>query len=144
VSGLLATQTPGPFTTLQARVKGETEILLSKQVTQDFHIEAPRPGAVDPSGHTAILPFIPDAGMLAKTARAVAIPVMSQFSGLYSPSEELGQYLMEMAMGRFDDRLDEEQATVDVPLVEGGLRVVTNKAMRRWMVSAKTEGSGFQ
>ncbi|KAH8646104.1 hypothetical protein BX600DRAFT_156960 [Xylariales sp. PMI_506] len=138
VSGLSATQEPGRFTTLQARVKGETELQLSQLVTDDFHIEAPRPGAVDPKGHAAIAPFVPDPGTVARYARAAVLPLMSRFAGLHSPTEELGRCLVWMAMGRFDARMDEEQKEDgDVFTVGKGLRVVTNGALRRWMAEEK-------
>jgi hypothetical protein len=138
VSGLSATHNPGCFTPLQARIKGETEVLLSRLVTQSFHIEAPRPGAVDARGHAAIAPFVPDLGAPAKYARAAALPLMSQFAGLHSPTEEMGRCLVGMATGRFDARMNSEQEqSGEVVKVEGGLRVVTNSAMRRWMAEAK-------
>ena len=74
--------------------------------------------------------------MLAKAARSVAIPVMSHFAGLHSPTQELGRCLIGLAMGHFDAKMDIEQDGDGVLEVEGGLRVVTNKAMRRWMAEA--------
>jgi hypothetical protein len=109
-------------------------LLLSRLVTSEFHIEAPRPGAVDPRGHAAIAPFVPDPGLLARYGRAAALPLMKQVAGLYSPTEEMGRCLVGMAIGRFDARMEREQReSGEVIRVEGGLRVVTNRAMRRWM-----------
>ncbi|KAH8900585.1 hypothetical protein GQ53DRAFT_790229 [Thozetella sp. PMI_491] len=139
VSGLSATQNPGAFTTLQARVKGETEMQLSQLVTDSFHIEAPRPAAVDPKGHAAIAPFVPDPGAFARYARAAALPLMSRFASLHSPTEEMGRCLVGIAMGKFDARMDREQkAGGEVFRADGGLRVVENSAMRRWMAEENT------
>jgi hypothetical protein len=140
VSGLSANHSPGLFTPLQGRVKGETEILLSRLVTESFHIVALRPGAVDARGHTAIASFIPEPGALARYVRAAALPLIGRYAELHSPTNELGRCLVSMAMGKFDARIHKEQAqSGDIIRVEGGLRVVTNSAMRRWMAEERPE-----
>jgi len=112
VSGDGATFTPGRFTPIFGRVKGETELALAEKRRANplLHADTVRPGAVDPTGHTAILPFIPPYTAVKRVAAAVLTPVLRlAMRGRLSPTEPLGVFLTEMAMGKWDGRLPEPQ-----------------------------------
>ncbi|KAJ5468742.1 hypothetical protein N7475_006494 [Penicillium sp. IBT 31633x] len=61
VSGEGATQNPGRFSPIFARVKGETEVLLGSLSEQNstFRADSVRPAFVDSATHDAIKPYIP-------------------------------------------------------------------------------------
>ncbi|UPL00859.1 hypothetical protein LCI18_011793 [Fusarium solani-melongenae] len=132
VSGQSSTQNPGPFTNRYARVKGETELLLSEMRSTYPRLitEAVGPGVVSERDHAAIKPYVPDQGFFHNSARAVlGPPVRMAFPSLDSPTEPLGKFLVEMAMGRFDKQLDEGGS--DITTLKGGMRVLKNPAFLR-------------
>lgn len=132
VSGLGATQIPGMFSAIFARVKGETETKLSEMrgANPRFAAESVRAAGVDATAHTAIHPFIPDPGMLYKVMNATLLPVMTTFmKGMHTPTEPLGRFLTEMAMGKHEAELKGK----DVVTLDGGLRLVENGTFRRIM-----------
>jgi hypothetical protein len=112
VSGEGATQSPGTFTTLYGRVKGqvETELLDLGKVKPMFRVYNVRPGAVDWTKHTAIHPFIPAQDMYKKVLMA---PM--------NLAKEMGGVLTELAMSKGE------------PLEGTGMegRLVPNTAVRR-------------
>ncbi|RMJ15093.1 hypothetical protein CDV36_005236 [Fusarium kuroshium] len=132
VSGHSSTQNPGPFTNRYARVKGETELLLS-EMRNDYprlKTEAVGPGVVSERDHAAIKPYVPDQGFFHNSARAVlGPPIRMAFPFLDAPTEPLGKFLVEMAMGRFDKQLDEGGS--DITTLSGGMRVLKNPAFLR-------------
>ncbi|KAK7403913.1 hypothetical protein QQX98_010320 [Neonectria punicea] len=132
VSGHSATQNPGRFTPRYCRVKGETETSLSEMraVYPRLHTEAVGPGVVDASDHAAIRAYIPDQGLLYNSVRAVlGFPIRMLTRSLQCPTEPLGSFLAEMAMGKFDRQLDEGGS--GIVKLKGGMRVVKNTAFLR-------------
>lgn len=132
VSGEGATQTPGRFSPIFARVKGETETLLGtlSELKPTFRVDSVRPAFVDPATHDAIKPYIPSAGMtgiVSNIGMAVLGPsVRYLMKSMHSPTEHLGSFLTEMAMGRHEAKL-EGPGTFRL----GGGYVVGNVGMRR-------------
>ncbi|KAJ5767502.1 hypothetical protein N7533_000085 [Penicillium manginii] len=132
VSGEGATQEPGMFSQLFAKVKGETESLLgdiSAKNPGTFQVDSVRPAAVDPTGHEAIKPYLPDHGFLYKVMGTTLMPVVKNFyKSFHSPTPELGSFLTQLAMGKMDSKI---QGPGVFRL--GGGYVVENKAVRRMM-----------
>ncbi|KAF2184959.1 hypothetical protein K469DRAFT_688191 [Zopfia rhizophila CBS 207.26] len=99
VSGEGATQTPGMFTPLFGKVKGEAEQSLS-----DFHKKTPnfnpyivRPAAVDWRKHPEIHPFIPHQAMY---KGAVLTAFDTVYKSMVTPTRPLGRILTELAMSK--------------------------------------------
>uniref|UniRef100_A0A0B7KE37 NAD(P)-binding domain-containing protein n=1 Tax=Bionectria ochroleuca TaxID=29856 RepID=A0A0B7KE37_BIOOC len=129
VSGSGATIEPNAFTPFYGRVKGETEIALSKLRTSRFHIESVRPGGVDASNHPAIKPYIPDPGLVYSAVGSVLGPLMRAIlRPLHSPTEQLGRFLVGMAMRTYDEQL--EVGGNGITNVDGS-RILDNWAFRR-------------
>lgn len=130
VSGEGATQDPGRFTPIFGRVKGETETALSemRKADPDFHASAIRPAFVDLANHDAIKEYVPRAGALQYGLLAVLGPGIRCFAkGSWSPTENMGKFMVEMALGRWGD------GKLAGPGVErlGDFPVVNNTAFRR-------------
>ncbi|RGP66199.1 nucleoside-diphosphate-sugar epimerase [Fusarium longipes] len=107
VSAYGATTSPGTFTSLFGRVKGEAERKLSELRTPKFHVETLRPCHVDAANHDAIKAHIPNPGMVYNTLNLVLGPIIrTVFHSLHSPTERLGPFLTAMAMGKYDKQLD--------------------------------------
>lgn len=107
VSGHGASTTPTRFTPLFGRVKGEAETKLSELRTSKFHIETVRPCFVDAANHDVIKPHIPNPGMVHNALSVVFGPIIrTVISSMHSPTERLGPFLTEMAMGKYDKQLD--------------------------------------
>lgn len=132
VSGEGATQNPGRFSPIFARVKGETESLLGmlSKENANFRVDSVRPAFVDPATHDAIKPYIPASpfdGVLAKAGMAVLAPgIRCLYKSMHSPTEHLGSFLTDMAMGQYERNL---QGPGVFGL--GGGFVVENAGMRR-------------
>ena len=135
VSGEGATQTPGRFTMLFGRVKGETETLLgelSNELQGKLQADTMRPCMVDAAAHQAIKPYIPDPGLMMRwTASALRPLTGTLMADLHSPTEFLGKGLLEMAMGRLDGQWPGMEGKGAFRL--GGGWVVENKALRAAM-----------
>ena len=110
VSGEGATQTPGRFSAIFARVKGETEQALAdltRELPASLQADSVRPAFVDPSRHDAIKPYIPDPGMLYRVGMVPLGPLIrNAFRGMHSPTEQLGTFLTQMATGKLDGKLE--------------------------------------
>lgn len=108
VSGHGATLEPNSFTPIFGRVKGETEKALSElRAPSKFHVESVRPAGVDATNHEAIKPYIPNPGMLYNAMHLLMGPLMrTVLQSLHSPTEKLGPFLMNMAMGKYDKPLN--------------------------------------
>jgi hypothetical protein len=122
VSGEGATQSPGIFTALFARVKGEVEVELLDLGKQNamLRVYNVRPGGVDWTKHPAIHPYIPPQEMYKK----MLIPPMNLFyKAMMTPTKEMGKVMTELAMSRGE------------PLQGTGIgmegRLVSNIAIRR-------------
>jgi hypothetical protein len=92
--------------------------------------EAVGPGYVDARDHAAIHAHVSDQGMLYDSVRTVlGLPIRLAIGSLYAPTEPLGKFLAEMAMGKFDAQLDEGGS--DIVTIHGGLRIVKNAGFQR-------------
>ncbi|KAK5633726.1 hypothetical protein RRF57_009440 [Xylaria bambusicola] len=103
VSGRGATQEPGRFSAIFARVKGETEVALAelRKKYPLLHASSVRPAAVDASAHQAILPYIPTQPFAYRMLGPVLLkPVQLGLPSLHSPTQPLGRFLAEMAIGK--------------------------------------------
>ncbi|EXJ79001.1 hypothetical protein A1O3_08502 [Capronia epimyces CBS 606.96] len=134
VSGEGATLTPGPWTPLFGRVKGETEasLLALSKSRPSLAVYSVRPGGVD--GHNQ--PWLwRDILANRRTAfERIYLPVLlapvrwASGVGLatvwHSPTDELGRVLVEMAV-------DESRAPFEGPGVDGEGRTLANLALRR-------------
>ncbi|KAJ5979587.1 hypothetical protein N7481_006885 [Penicillium waksmanii] len=113
-------------------LKGETESLLgdiSAKHPGTFQVDSVRPAGVDPTGHDAIKPYLPDQGFLYKAMGVVLMPIIKNFyKSFHSPTPELGSFLTQLAMGKMDSKM---QGPGVFRL--GGGYVVENKAVRRMM-----------
>ncbi|KAM0420477.1 hypothetical protein ACHAPT_011771 [Fusarium lateritium] len=124
-----ASLNPGHFTPFYGRVKGEAEKALSDLRTPRFHVESVRPVGVDASNHDTIKPHIPDPGVAHHAMNFVLGPLIrTVFHPLHSPTEKLGPFLVEMAMGKYDKQLDAGgKGITDL----NGSRILDNWAFRR-------------
>jgi hypothetical protein len=122
VSGEGATNSPGMFTPLYGKVKGEAEASLL-----EFHNKMPnlrpilvRPAGVDWRDHPEIHPYIPQQPFYKK----VVIPVIAAgIKSMHTPTRGLGKILTELAMSSGEP--------VQGPDVLGSGRIVPNVAIRR-------------
>lgn len=134
VSSEGATHTPGPFTPLFGRVKGETEMALGQLARAfsssspshhppeeacppSFHAVTVRPGFVDGSAHAAIQPYVPAVGALRRGMVTLLGPVVRTraFPASWSPTEPLGRFLTEVALGKWqqDENGDDDGSGVE-------------------------------
>ncbi|KAL6365320.1 hypothetical protein LRP88_01307 [Fusarium phalaenopsidis] len=131
VSGEGATQSPGRFSPIFARVKGETETALGEMSTKISSLQADsvRPAFVDAAAHEAIQKYIPDPGAMYRGMITVLGPPMRAFykSG-HSPTPILGDFLTKMAMGKVDGKIEGPGA-----FRLGGSWIVENVGFRRVM-----------
>ncbi|PHH84610.1 hypothetical protein CDD83_1659 [Cordyceps sp. RAO-2017] len=126
VSGEGATQTPGRFSAIFARTKGETETALGDGLAGTYSV---RPAFVDAAAHAAIRPYIPDPGLIYGVGLAALAPaIRCAARGMHSPTEPLGDFLTQLAMGRMDGALDGQGA-----FRLGSSWVVENAGFRRMM-----------
>jgi hypothetical protein len=99
VSGEGATQTPGMFTPIYGRVKGQTETALFDFAKQNpmFKVYNVRPGGVDWTGHPDIHPFIPKQAMYKKVLLA---PMNTVYKSMMTPTQPMGKVMMELAISK--------------------------------------------
>jgi hypothetical protein len=91
--------------------------------------ESVRPGFVDCAAHDAIKPFVPNPGAVTNLAGVILGPVIRTASkDHWSPTEPLGKFLTEMAMGKWEGKL----SGPGIQTV-GSFRIVENVAFRRLM-----------
>lgn len=129
VSGEGATHTPGRLTPIFGRVKGETELLLAemRKKNSSFHASTIRPAGVDDSQHASIAQYVPARPWASKLAAATLLPVVRMTAKSFlSPTEALGPAMVEMAMGKWDNKMQGK----DVIRV-GESPIVSNVAFRR-------------
>ncbi|KAL6709630.1 hypothetical protein ACN47E_001058 [Coniothyrium glycines] len=122
VSGEGATQTPGMFTQLYGRVKGqiETALLELGKRHPNFRVYLVRPGGVEWTSHPEIHPFMPKQPMWKK---ALLLPLNVVYKGLMTPTRPMGRIMTELAMSK-----GEPLEGADIGM-EG--RLVPNAAIRR-------------
>ncbi|KAG5743620.1 hypothetical protein H9Q69_008320 [Fusarium xylarioides] len=130
VSGHGATLEPTSFTPIFGRVKGETEKALSElQAPTKFHVESVRPAGVDATNYEAIKPYIPNPGILYNAMYFFMGPLMrTVLQSLHSPTEKLGPFLMNVAMGTYDKPLG--AGGNDISSINGS-RILENVAFQR-------------
>ncbi|KAK3338929.1 hypothetical protein B0H65DRAFT_284950 [Neurospora tetraspora] len=119
-----------------AIIKGQTELSLSQLYSTPgtFLPWSMRPGFVDPSSHPAITPYIPKPPFLVNLAGCVlGPPIRAGYKKMWSPTEPLGKFLVEMAMGGWDETIRKEGETggKGIEKLEGGGVVVSNEGWRR-------------
>ncbi|KAI0532268.1 hypothetical protein GGR58DRAFT_490783 [Xylaria digitata] len=129
VSGRGATTDPGWFSPIFARVKGETEIALAALRKRNplFHASSARPAAVDGTAHEAIQKYRPTAPLLYRTlAPFLYMPLRFGLSSMHSPTQPLGRFLTEMAMGKHPVTSPAQ----DISMI-GQFPILENSAIRR-------------
>lgn len=105
MSALGANLQPGRFTPIFARVKGETETALAemRKANPAFHASSIRPAGIDATFHYAIKPYLPATGLVKKCLLLPSSLLIRNFwKSLDSPTEPLGRFMTEMAMGKWD------------------------------------------
>ncbi|CAK7237472.1 hypothetical protein SBRCBS47491_009987 [Sporothrix bragantina] len=149
VSGLGAETKPGMMTQRFGKIKGEVEVALAEMTNQTpnpapgsglrpFLGSSVRPAGVDPHGHTALAPYVPDVPQLSlRLTRVFLAPVLRvAYPSMISPTLPLGMFLAGSAMGKYSAQLTNE-ATKRAGDVEwyGGNKfaIVNNTAFRRIM-----------
>ncbi|KAK3399804.1 hypothetical protein B0T20DRAFT_407002 [Sordaria brevicollis] len=142
ISGEGATTTPPSSLSLPARlttpyyaiIKGQAELALSSLSSPTFFPISMRPGYVDPSSHSAILPYIPKLSTFMTLAvKVLGPPIRVGYKKLWSPTEELGKGVVEMAMGRWDGDIKREieDGGNGFEKLQGGGVVIGNVGWRR-------------
>ncbi|CAK7262772.1 hypothetical protein SEPCBS119000_000155 [Sporothrix epigloea] len=149
VSGHGAETKPGRMTQRFGRVKGEVEVALAEMTNQrpnpapgsglrPFIGSSVRPAGVDPQGHTALTPYVPEVPQLSmRLTRTILGPVLrATYPSMVSPTLPLGTFLAGSALGKYSSQLVSE-ATKTAGDVEwyGGCQfaIVNNTAFRRIM-----------
>jgi hypothetical protein len=122
VSGEGATQTPGMFTPLFGKVKGEAEQALFEMCknTPNFNVYNVRPGGVDWRQHPEIHPYMSPQTMSQKVLLAGIAPI---YKSMMTPTRPLGKVLTELAMSKGE--------ALRGPDLEMEGRLLPNKAIRR-------------
>lgn len=122
VSGEGATQTPGMFTPIFGRVKGQTEQALFDlaKTNPQFKIYNVRPAGVDWRHHPEIHPFIP---ALPAWKKALLGPLDMVYTNMVTPTKPMGKIFTELALSK-----GEPLQGKDIQM-EG--RLVPNVAIRR-------------
>lgn len=107
VSGEGATQEPGRFSAIFARVKGETEKILGEMATPAFKVVSARPAFVDSAQHKEILPYVPDPALSEKAMRLMLGGGIRMFyTSMHSPTGPLGRFFTEMVTGKLDAKIE--------------------------------------
>jgi hypothetical protein len=99
VSGEGATHTPGIWTSLYVRVKGQTEIALFDMAKKNsmFKVFNIRLGGVDWKDHPEIHPFIPKQPMWKS---AMIGPMNIAYRSIMIPTRPMGRIMTELAMSK--------------------------------------------
>lgn len=124
VSGMGATQTPGMFTPLYGRVKGQAEsaLLEVSKTSPQFKVFNVRPAGVDWRHHPEIHPFIPQQAMYKKM---LLPPIEVLRKSMSTPTKPMGRIFTELAMSK-GEALSMEHGDVTM-----GGRTLDNLAIRR-------------
>ncbi|OPB38920.1 hypothetical protein A0O28_0020260 [Trichoderma guizhouense] len=132
VSGQGSTQTPGRFTNLYGKTKGEAELALSQMRITNPRLlaDAVGPGFVDGKDHAEIRPYLPNQGLFIDgTKMLLRKPIEVGAKWLHCPSEPMGRFLVGMALGKYETQL--QSGNVDMVTLNGGLRIIKNVAMKQ-------------
>ncbi|ORY70448.1 putative nucleoside-diphosphate-sugar epimerase [Pseudomassariella vexata] len=130
ISGSGATTEPGWFSMISARTKGETEAALAemRRANPQLHASSVRPAFIDEWAHEAIKPYVPAKPLAYKFFLPfVGVGIRRGMVSLWSPTEPLGRFLVEMAMGRHQGSLT---AGNDIQKI-GEFPILENTAFRR-------------
>ena len=93
-----------------------------------FRATSVRPGFVDWFDHEAVKRYIPSRGVMKGVMEGTFWGLTrAGYKGVWSPTEPLGRFLAEVAMGGFEGRLGGK----GVGRLEGGMEVLENGAFRR-------------
>ena len=124
-----ATFSPGLFTPIFGRVKGETELALAAMREADplFRTATVRPGAVDWLYHRDLEPYLSQGAVKTALAPVVFPTLRLLWRSQSCPTKELGKFLTQMAMGHFSDA---DLVTAGVQMLPGRFPVVSNRALR--------------
>jgi hypothetical protein len=122
VSGEGATETPGMFTQLFGRVKGQAEKALFDLGKQNpmLKIFNVRPAGVDWTHQPAIHPYIPQQALYKKT---LIPPLRLLYKNMITPTEPMGKIMTELAMSKGEP--------LTGPGIEKEGTLVSNVAIRR-------------
>lgn len=94
-----------------------------------FRVDSVRPGMVDYSAHESLKPYMPPQGMMMNATLALLGPVVrTAWKSMASPTEPLGRFLTECAMGKWQGQL---QGKGMAKVGETGMTVVDNSGFRR-------------
>ncbi|KAI8623118.1 hypothetical protein F5Y19DRAFT_468755 [Xylariaceae sp. FL1651] len=132
VAGGGTTTNPGLFTPLHGRTKGEAELALANMFKSNSAIKgySVRPYGVDMYRHDAIKPYVGPRPLAHRFAEGLLGPVIRNYAKDYwSPTEHLGAFLMELALGRYDG-LEQGAADIGVETLDG-FAIWSNAAFRR-------------
>jgi hypothetical protein len=106
-------------------------VRISRGFTRDVSSDTVRLGWVDGSADISIAPFITGRPMLQRAGDAAVGPLQRwQWKDKWSPTEALGEFLVEVAAGRMDGEL-ERGALGILQAPEGKSVIVTHAGMRR-------------
>lgn len=132
VSGEGSTLTPGRFTPIFGRVKGETEKALAdirNANPKTFHSSSVRPAFVDAARHDAVKSYIPAPGLsLAAMQTVLGPPIRSFYKSAWSPTLALGTFMAETAMGRWEAQMQAGGSGVEKV---GEFPILPNAAFRK-------------
>lgn len=96
-----------------------------------FHAHTVRPALPDPLDHPEVLPYLPATNPAIGPVGSVVTRFVGRWlRGIHSPTEPMGRFLAEMAMGVFDERMEGEVGR-GIERLEGGFMVLENSAVRR-------------
>ncbi|KAK3484989.1 uncharacterized protein B0T23DRAFT_53827 [Neurospora hispaniola] len=118
-----------------AIIKGQAELALSQLSSPTFLPFSMRPAFIDAAAHPAIHPYIPKVfGLYTLSNCVLGPPIRVGYKKMWSPTEHLGKFLVEMAMGKWDKTIKKEAEASNgkgFEKLEGGSVVVGNEGWRR-------------
>lgn len=118
-----------------AIIKGQAELALSQLSSPTFVPFSMRPAFIDAAAHPAIHPYIPKvSGLYTLSNCVLGPPIRAGYKKMWSPTEHLGKFLVEMAMGKWDETIRKEAEASNgngFEKLEGGSVVVGNEGWRR-------------
>lgn len=131
VAGGDTTTKPGVLTAFQARIKGETELSLgsickagSADRLKGYSVRVFYP---DMAGHDAIKPYVRPHPLVHRVSEIIfGTPIRRFAKDLWAPTEQLGEFLTEVSMGRHDD-IAAEDGQEEAP----GMTLISNADIRR-------------
>lgn len=93
-----------------------------------FHASSIRPAFVDAAAHDAIRPYVSSPNLVYKVLMPVlGPPIRIGMRWAWSPTEELGRFMTEMAMGRYKNQFTQGK---DIQMI-GEFPILENSAFRR-------------